>query len=35
MMDFAPIISPDLKEMDASLFIQDGPSGLLAGFEAK
>lgn len=35
MMDFTPIISPGLKEMDASLFIQDGPSGLLAGFEAK
>ena len=33
MMDFAPIVADDLKLMDASLFKQDGPSGLLASFE--
>lgn len=27
-MDFAPIISPNLKLMDESLFIADGPFGL-------
>lgn len=35
MMDFTPIVADDLKLMDASLFNQDGPSGLLSGFEAK
>jgi propionate CoA-transferase len=28
MMDFKPIISEELREMDASLFIQNGPFGL-------
>lgn len=28
MMDFEPIVSPDLKLMDACLFEQDGPAGL-------
>lgn len=28
MMDFKPIVSRDLKEMDKRLFIQDGPFGL-------
>lgn len=28
MMDFEPIVSPDLREMDAALFRRDGPSGL-------
>ena len=27
-MDFAPIVSPDLKRMDERLFIADGPFGL-------
>lgn len=27
-MDFSPIISPNLKLMDESLFIADGPFGL-------
>ena len=28
MMDFKPIISEELREMDASLFIPNGPFGL-------
>ena len=28
MMDFKPIVSEELREMDASLFIQNGPFGL-------
>lgn len=28
MMDFAPLVSRDLREMDISLFRQDGPAGI-------
>ena len=28
MMDFTPIVSESLKEMDAALFVQNGPFGL-------
>lgn len=30
LMEFKPIISPDLKEMNAALFTEDGPFGLKA-----
>lgn len=32
MMDFQPIVSPDLKLMDAELFREDGPFGLKKSF---
>lgn len=32
MMDFKPIVSPDLKTMDVALFRQDGPCGLAEHF---
>lgn len=34
MMDFSPIVSPDLREMDAALFRTDGPCGLAESFGA-
>jgi propionate CoA-transferase len=33
MMDFEPIVSPDLKTMDLRLLRQDGPAGLLSCLE--
>jgi propionate CoA-transferase len=35
MMDFTPIVADDLKLMDSRLFTQDGPCGLLDGFDKK
>ena len=34
MMDFSPIVSPDLREMDAALFRTDGPCGFAESFGA-